>query len=201
MYKLTYLLVLVALCVPGLTTALDQNEDSAGQAMLIGFDEHYENETREQLLEDRSMLGRLLSWVSGETDDDAGASTSLRGSRLLWGWNSGSGSCGGRSRFFSSCSNRDRFTTGNTGGGANGPNRVSVTRPPATTPAIVDIVATARSNSDFSTLDELVTGAGLAATLQGPGPFTVFAPKNEVSLSRFFLLLYSVGLPTYFLWD
>jgi len=41
---------------------------------------------------------------------------------------------------------------------------------------IVDIAA---GNPDFSTLVELVTAAGLAETLSGPGPFTVFAPTNE----------------------
>lgn len=40
---------------------------------------------------------------------------------------------------------------------------------------IVDI---ATSNEDFSTLAELVTTAGLAETLSGEGPFTVFAPTN-----------------------
>lgn len=41
---------------------------------------------------------------------------------------------------------------------------------------IVDIAA---SNPDFSTLVELVKAAGLAETLSGDGPFTVFAPTNE----------------------
>ena len=41
---------------------------------------------------------------------------------------------------------------------------------------IVDI---ASSNPDFSTLVDLVTQAGLAETLAGEGPFTVFAPTNE----------------------
>jgi len=40
---------------------------------------------------------------------------------------------------------------------------------------IVDIAA---SNPDFSTLVTAVTEAGLAETLSGPGPFTVFAPTN-----------------------
>ena len=41
---------------------------------------------------------------------------------------------------------------------------------------IVDIAA---GNPDFSTLVELVKAAGLAETLSGDGPFTVFAPTNE----------------------
>lgn len=41
---------------------------------------------------------------------------------------------------------------------------------------IVDIAA---GNADFSTLVDLVTAAGLAETLAGEGPFTVFAPTND----------------------
>jgi len=42
-----------------------------------------------------------------------------------------------------------------------------------------DIVALAQGNKDLSTLVKAVTAAGLAPTLQGEGPFTVFAPTNE----------------------
>ena len=45
----------------------------------------------------------------------------------------------------------------------------------AQTPNIVQIAA---SNSDFSTLVAAVQTAGLVETLQGDGPFTVFAPTN-----------------------
>lgn len=41
-----------------------------------------------------------------------------------------------------------------------------------------DIVAVASSNSDLSTLVTAITTAELTATLQGDGPFTVFAPTN-----------------------
>jgi uncharacterized surface protein with fasciclin (FAS1) repeats len=41
------------------------------------------------------------------------------------------------------------------------------------------IVEIASSNEDFSTLVAAVTAAGLADTLSGDGPFTVFAPTNE----------------------
>ena len=41
---------------------------------------------------------------------------------------------------------------------------------------IVDIAA---GDERFSTLVAAVQAAGLAETLQGPGPFTVFAPVNE----------------------
>lgn len=41
---------------------------------------------------------------------------------------------------------------------------------------IVDVAA---GNPDFSTLVAAVQAAGLAETLSGPGPFTVFAPTNE----------------------
>ena len=41
-----------------------------------------------------------------------------------------------------------------------------------------DIVAVASSEADFSTLVSAVQAAGLVETLQGDGPFTVFAPNN-----------------------
>lgn len=41
------------------------------------------------------------------------------------------------------------------------------------------IVALAAGDSRFSILVEAVTAAGLVATLNGPGPFTVFAPTND----------------------
>lgn len=41
------------------------------------------------------------------------------------------------------------------------------------------IVEIASSNPDFSTLVTAVTAAGLVETLEGEGPFTVFAPTNE----------------------
>lgn len=42
-----------------------------------------------------------------------------------------------------------------------------------------DIVALASSQEDLSTLVEAVKAAELVETLQGEGPFTVFAPTNE----------------------
>jgi transforming growth factor-beta-induced protein len=50
----------------------------------------------------------------------------------------------------------------------------AVLLPPAG--SIADIVT---SRAEFSTLATAVTTAGLAATLDGPGPFTVFAPTND----------------------
>ncbi|HEV7353998.1 MAG TPA: fasciclin domain-containing protein [Brevundimonas sp.] len=47
----------------------------------------------------------------------------------------------------------------------------------AATPA-GDVVAVASGNADFSTLVTAVQAAGLVETLQGAGPFTVFAPTN-----------------------
>jgi uncharacterized surface protein with fasciclin (FAS1) repeats len=48
------------------------------------------------------------------------------------------------------------------------------------TPAATgDIVAVASGNPDFSTLVAAVQAAGLVETLQGTGPFTVFAPTND----------------------
>lgn len=42
-----------------------------------------------------------------------------------------------------------------------------------------DIVDTAKSAGSFNTLIAAVQAAGLADTLKGPGPFTVFAPTDE----------------------
>ena len=42
-----------------------------------------------------------------------------------------------------------------------------------------DIVTLAVGNEDLSTLVAAVKAAGLVETLQGDGPFTVFAPTNE----------------------
>jgi uncharacterized surface protein with fasciclin (FAS1) repeats len=41
-----------------------------------------------------------------------------------------------------------------------------------------DIVATAQAAGSFNTLLAAVNAAGLTSTLQGPGPFTVFAPTD-----------------------
>ncbi len=57
-------------------------------------------------------------------------------------------------------------------------------------PANKDIVATAAALPDFSILVEAVVAAGLAGTLQGTGPFTVFAPTN----AAFAALLTELGL-------
>lgn len=46
-------------------------------------------------------------------------------------------------------------------------------------PAAEDIVTIASTTDGFSTLVAAVTAAGLVETLQGEGPFTVFAPTDE----------------------
>jgi len=50
-------------------------------------------------------------------------------------------------------------------------------------PASRTIVQTAQSVSDFSILVDAVVAAGLVDTLNGPGPFTVFAPTNAAFAS------------------
>ncbi len=57
-------------------------------------------------------------------------------------------------------------------------------------PADKDIVATASALPDFSILVEAVVAAGLVSTLQGDGPFTVFAPTN----AAFAALLTELGV-------
>ena len=49
----------------------------------------------------------------------------------------------------------------------------------ATPPPPQTIAATAAATPQLSTLAKLVGEAGLADTLSGPGPFTVFAPTDE----------------------
>jgi transforming growth factor-beta-induced protein len=50
---------------------------------------------------------------------------------------------------------------------------------PETVPAVGDIVEVASSTEGFSTLVAAVSAAGLVETLQGDGPFTVFAPTDD----------------------
>ena len=57
-------------------------------------------------------------------------------------------------------------------------------------PADKTIVQTAQALPDFSILVEAVVAADLAATLSGPGPFTVFAPTN----AAFAALLTELGV-------
>jgi uncharacterized surface protein with fasciclin (FAS1) repeats len=49
--------------------------------------------------------------------------------------------------------------------------------PPAAAPAGT-VVAVAQGNADFTTLVSALQAAGLVETLNGAGPFTVFAPTN-----------------------
>jgi len=50
--------------------------------------------------------------------------------------------------------------------------------PARTADAKKDIVDTAIQAGSFTTLAKALTAAGLAETLKGPGPFTVFAPTD-----------------------
>ena len=49
----------------------------------------------------------------------------------------------------------------------------------ASVPAPVSVTDTIAQNASLSTLSGLIAQAGLSATLQGAGPFTVFAPSND----------------------
>lgn len=48
----------------------------------------------------------------------------------------------------------------------------------ATPPAPKTIADTAAANPQLTTLNKLINEAGLADTLRGPGPYTVFAPTD-----------------------
>lgn len=49
----------------------------------------------------------------------------------------------------------------------------------ASTPQPATITETAARNPQLTTLNRLIAEAGLADTLRGPGPFTVFAPTDD----------------------
>lgn len=49
----------------------------------------------------------------------------------------------------------------------------------ATTPAPKTVAEVAATTPELSTLNKLIGDTGLAATLSGPGPYTVFAPSND----------------------
>lgn len=51
--------------------------------------------------------------------------------------------------------------------------------PSPSQPAMKDIVATAVDAGSFTTLATALEAAGLVSTLQGEGPFTVFAPTDD----------------------
>ena len=73
----------------------------------------------------------------------------------------------------SACGDDDEESAGGSGAAA------TEQPAPAQEPAGDDIVALAQSNPDLSTLVDAATAADLVETLQGPGPYTVFAPTNE----------------------
>jgi transforming growth factor-beta-induced protein len=54
---------------------------------------------------------------------------------------------------------------------------------PAAEPQLSNIVETAVAAGNFSSLAGALTDAGLVGALQGPGPFTVFAPTDEAFAS------------------
>jgi transforming growth factor-beta-induced protein len=59
------------------------------------------------------------------------------------------------------------------------PTTTTTEPPPTTVPLPADLVALLAADERFTTLTRLVQEAGLVDELQGPGPFTLFAPTNE----------------------
>lgn len=59
------------------------------------------------------------------------------------------------------------------------PATTTATTTPAVSTAPFDIVGTALTSVVFTQLAGMVVDAGLAETLRGEGPFTVFAPTND----------------------
>ena len=58
------------------------------------------------------------------------------------------------------------------------PSTVKTAASPASVAQAKDIVAIASGDGQFKTLTKALTAAGLVPTLQGKGPFTVFAPTD-----------------------
>ena len=79
--------------------------------------------------------------------------------------------------FLSGCSSDSEEATAPTTSAA--PTESAAASEPAMTEEPGTIVEVAASNPDFETLVAAVTAAGLAETLSGEGPFTVFAPTDE----------------------
>jgi len=71
------------------------------------------------------------------------------------------------------CGDGDSDTTDSAGGAATTDEQGE-----AAATAEGNIVAVAQETPELSTLVEAVTAAGLVATLEEPGPYTVFAPTN-----------------------
>ena len=143
--------------------AFEQEEELFGGPALISPDQDDESFENVQA----SFFGRLLTWAVGDNNEGS----SLRGGgRSLWS----SGSCNSFSSFFSSCSNRESFSTGNTPGTGSVPNRPTSTRPPQ-----VPITTLLTSAGKFGDLLTLVEAAGLTDTLASEGPWTVFAPTDD----------------------
>lgn len=74
-------------------------------------------------------------------------------------------------------SNSDEATAPTTSAAA--PTESAAASEPAMTEEPGTIVDVAAANPDFETLVAAVTAAGLAETLSGEGPFTVFAPTDD----------------------
>ena len=65
------------------------------------------------------------------------------------------------------------------GGAATPPKAVTAMKPIIDEYKKLDIVETAMKSGSFKTLSTAIKAAGLADTLKGSGPFTVFAPTDE----------------------
>ncbi|MGB7981106.1 MAG: fasciclin domain-containing protein [Candidatus Nanopelagicales bacterium] len=79
--------------------------------------------------------------------------------------------------FLSGCSSDSEEATAPATSAA--PTESAAASEPAMTEEPGTIVEVAAANPDFETLVAAVTAAGLAETLSGEGPFTVFAPTDE----------------------
>ena len=70
-------------------------------------------------------------------------------------------------------------SSGSAGADPTSPATMAPSSPATTAPMSQTVVDVAAANPQFSTLVSAVKAAGLADTLSGAGPFTVFAPTND----------------------
>ena len=78
------------------------------------------------------------------------------------------------------CGSSSSTTATSTSAATASPSMAATTPAASSTSAAAGtVVEVAAANPDFTTLVAAVKAAGLVDTLNGPGPFTVFAPTNE----------------------
>jgi transforming growth factor-beta-induced protein len=121
------------------------------------------------------VVGLAVGSVACGDDEDDG--TSGQGGTSGLGDTGGSGGTGGSTGGSGGSTGGSGGSTGGSGGSTGGSGGTAGDAGMTDEP--VDIVATAIAAGSFTKLAEALTTADLVETLQGDGPFTVFAPTDE----------------------